>query len=83
MRNIQASRVHRVIGAPERTNSWEGFKRRTAIETVTRDPRPARAVVGYIMTALAAGVGLTMGGMLAMEIATKFIQLSVALHRVF
>ncbi len=54
---IHAKRITRLIGTPERTNDWEPFAYRTAIETVVRDPRPARAVAAYTLIAIAAGIG--------------------------
>jgi hypothetical protein len=80
---ITSSRLHRVIGVPERQNAWEAFERRTAIETVSRDPRPVRAVVGVIMTAIATGGSMMLGWSLATEIARMFNEIAQAFSAAF
>lgn len=73
---ITTSRIRRVIPGASRSNQWESFKRSAAVETVTRDPLPVRAIMAVIMTVLATGVGLTMGGYLLYRLSAMFDHLT-------
>lgn len=77
--SISRSRMNRVLGEPPRRNMWEAAEHHAAIETVSRDPRPVRAVAGFIMTALATGGGLSGGIYIAHEIYLRFVSVAEAL----
>lgn len=63
-----------------RKTAWDNFRRLSAIETVVRDPRPVRAVIGVIMTCLATGAGLTYGGYYALKMIELFANVAHALQ---
>lgn len=83
MSYIPSRRLERVLGELPRENAWEGSRHRTALETVDHDHRPVRAVMGAIMTTLATGVGLIVGGYVAMDIAHMLISIATQLSSAF
>jgi len=76
---IRATRMNRVLGVKPRQTEWHAFERYRTIETVQRDPRPARAIMGYVMTAIALAAVITIGVPIALNIAEVFVRISRAI----
>ncbi len=76
---ISADRVNRILPRRSRENEWQAFERYSRLETVGRDLRPTRAVMGYIMTAIGVGSGLTMAIWIAAELAEHYLRLAAIL----
>lgn len=73
---IRATRMNRVLGSKPRQSAWHAFEHYTAMETVQRDPRPARAIMGYVMTAIALVAVITIGSQVALTILEVFAHVS-------
>lgn len=83
MTYISSTRLERVIGKLPRDNSWEASPRRTALETVPRDHRPVRAIMGAIMTTIATGCGLIVAGYFAMSVLDAYTHITNQLSSIF
>jgi hypothetical protein len=73
---INATRLTRVLGEKPRLSEWHAKERHRAIQPVQRDPRPARAIMGYVMTALALAAVITIGVPIALNLAAVFVRVA-------
>lgn len=63
-------------------SAWGRFARLTAIDSVRRDPRPARAVVGVIMAAIALAAAMTIVVPFALKLVEEFHRVSMAISSI-